>query len=852
MLPTAAALFAFALFSSRIASDAAALAAVDYNRDIRPVLSDACYACHGPDHDKRKAGLRLDRREDALKALKSGAFAIVPGEPARSELVHRISATDPDEIMPPGKSGKKLSAAQIDLIRRWVQEGAKWTGHWAYQKPETPPLPPLKNTSWPRNEIDHFILARLESENLKPSPEADKPRLIRRVSLDLTGLPPTVAEVESFLYDNSPEAYDKLVDRLLKSPHYGERMAQDWLDLARYADSQGYHHDSHRDLWPWRDWVIQAFNRNMPFDQFTKEQLAGDLLPNPTREQRIATGFHRNEMTTSEGGAMPEEYAVKYVAGRVDTTARVWLGTSLACAECHDHKYDPISQKDYYQFFAYFNTIGENGLDQDLNPVPRLSLDTPEQRQKLEQFGKEIAALTKAHQAMVEMPNEEQASAQAAWEAKHRHGVIESWQPLEAGKLASTHETTLSKRPDGTIVASGPNPEKETFEITLRTDRQKLTGLRLEALPSEDDSSLAKAGRSANGDFLLSGVELVARSANPQMASPLPRPEFGSWYALGPFKASSAREAYDKTFGPESGVDLGKSFDEGKLKWTEHTDWSGDEPHELTEGISATYLFRTIRAAEPGWARLSFGSDDGLQVWWNGRKVLASDSTRAVAPDQDKSVVWLASGENKLLLKVSNSGGRSGFYFKLLAEPVLEHPVEFAAAAADFSQPERHVRGVLDDKADSGWGVGGDKPEARGPHQALFQASHPARSREEPSRAAVEVRVGQASVQPGPLPTVRHHGRSIAGEFVVLPDAACNHSLRAPPMLSAGQKAEMQRYYRETFVPEVIELTNAEAQKKAKQDEQQYHRHHGRCRRWRSCARRSYSCAAISSSTAKR
>ena len=791
---------------------------VDYNRDIRPILSEKCYACHGPDHQTRKAGLRLDQRADAFQALKSGAFALVPGDVSKSELVHRVTTTDPDDLMPPVKSGKKLSPAQVELLRRWVQEGAKWSGHWAYVKPEPPPVPAVQNKAWPRNPVDNFVLKRLETEGLKPSPEADRPRLIRRASLDLTGLPPTVAEVESFLYDNSGDAYEKLVDRLLESPHYGERMAQDWLDLARFADSQGYHHDSQRDLWPWRDWVIKSFNTNMPFDQFTVEQLAGDLLPNPSREQRIATGFHRNEMTTSEGGAMPEEYAVKYVAGRVDTTARVWLGTSLACAECHDHKYDPISQKQYYQFFAYFNTIAENGLDQDLNPVPRLTLDTPEQRQKLEQFTKGIAALEKAREGLITLPNEEQAAAQAQWEAKLRQGAADSWSVLEAGGVSARQGTTLSKLLDKSLLAAGANPDQEVFELSLPTDAQHLTGIRLETLPPEDSPD-SKAGRGPSGEFLLTRFEAVARSRAPERAMPLPPPEFGRWFALGPFPAASAREAFDKGFGPESGVELGKSFLDGKLKWTEQPDWSDGVTHALTGENSATYIYRTLQVKESGWAKLSFGSDDGLQVWWNGEKVLSNDTSRAVAVDQDRTVVWLASGENHLLMKVSNGGGPSGFYFKLLSDPVLEHPVEFSAAAADFSQPDYPIGAVLDGKTNTGWAVGGDQAEARGPHQAFFQTKRPFGFKE---GTDLLVRLKFESDKPRHTLSrfrVAVTASSELGEFVRLPDPIRRHLLRAADTLTPVQQKELQRFYRETFVPEVQELAKLlESQKKAKQD----------------------------------
>jgi hypothetical protein len=354
---------------------------VDYNRDVRPILANHCYACHGPDTGKRKAGLRLDRKEDAFKALRRGRRAIVPGDLARSQLHARVSSADETEVMPPPAFGKPLSKGQIDALKRWIEQGASWRQHWAYVAPKRPPLPAVQARAWPRNGLDHFVLARLEKEGLSPSPEADRATLLRRLSFDLTGLPPTPAEVDAFLADRRPDAYERAVERLLASPHYGERMAQPWLDLARYADTNGYHIDNHRDMWKWREWVVGAFNRNLPFDRFTIEQLAGDLLPGATLEQKVASGFNRNTMVNFEGGADPNEYLTKYVIDRVTTTATVWLGTTIGCAECHDHKYDPFTQKEFYQFYAFFHNVPERGLDgQKDNPVPSLRVPTRDYR----------------------------------------------------------------------------------------------------------------------------------------------------------------------------------------------------------------------------------------------------------------------------------------------------------------------------------------------------------------------------------------------------------------------------------------------------------------------------------------
>ena len=337
---------------------------VNYARDVRPILSDNCFACHGPDDQKRKAGLRLDTKEGAFSKLKSGSVAIVPGKPDESELIDRIENDDPDLQMPPKKSGKQLTAAQIAVLRRWVEQGAPTTTHWAFEAPRKPAAAGRQEDGLARSrEIDRFILARLEAEGLSPAPEAEKTTLIRRVTLDLTGLPPTLEEVDAFLADRSPQAYEKVVDRLLRSPRYGEHMARFWLDAARYGDTHGLHLDNYREIWPYREWVINAFNANKPFDRFIVEQLAGDLLPNPSPDQLIATGFNRCHVSTNEGGSIEEEVYVRNIVDQVDTNGTVFLGLTTGCARCHDHKYDPIRAKDYYQLFAFFNNIDGPPMD---------------------------------------------------------------------------------------------------------------------------------------------------------------------------------------------------------------------------------------------------------------------------------------------------------------------------------------------------------------------------------------------------------------------------------------------------------------------------------------------------------
>ena len=400
-------------------------ATVEFNRDIRPILSDRCFACHGPDEANRKTALRFDTEEGAFTELAGGGFAIVRGEPEKSGMLRRITSDNEAVRMPPAYLGHdKLSDREIDLIRRWIEQGARWQKHWSFVPPKRPQLPRVKRQDWPRNPIDSFILRRLEREGLSPSPEADQVTLIRRVTLDLTGLPPTPAEVDIFLNDNSRNTYERVVDRLLRSPRYGERMAVRWLDAARYGDTNGYQSDGVRNMWRWRDWVIDAFNRNMPFDQFTVEQIAGDMLPNATRDQLIATAFNRNHRTNAESGLIDEEFRVEYVADRVETTSTVWLGLTVGCARCHDHKFDPITQKDYYRLFAYFNNVPERGLVFDFgNDEPYIKAPTPEQEARLNELDRKIAAAERRYASH----QEELGKAQRDWEKWIRNSRSPDW-----------------------------------------------------------------------------------------------------------------------------------------------------------------------------------------------------------------------------------------------------------------------------------------------------------------------------------------------------------------------------------------------------------------------------------------
>ena len=374
-----------------------------FNRDVRPILSENCFACHGPDASKRMTSLRLDTEEGTIAELGSGRRVIVPGNPAASELYLRISSDDTGRRMPPAAAGHQpLTAEEIESVRLWIEQGAHWQGHWSFLRPQRPVAPGDRYPGWPANPIDSFVLQRLLRERLEPSPPASRETLIRRASLDLTGKPPELADVDAFLADRSPDAYEKVVDRLLASPDYAERMTIRWLDAARYADTNGYQTDAARDMWRWRDWVIDAFASNKPFDEFTIEQIAGDMLPDARLDQIIATGFNRNHRGNGEGGIVDAEYAVEYVVDRVDTTATVWLGLTLGCARCHDHKYDPITQNEYYELFSYFNNVPEKGKAFKYgNSPPFVRAPTSAQKQRLEELDAELASLRSERATLV-------------------------------------------------------------------------------------------------------------------------------------------------------------------------------------------------------------------------------------------------------------------------------------------------------------------------------------------------------------------------------------------------------------------------------------------------------------------
>lgn len=536
---------------------------VSFNRDVRPILAANCYSCHGPDASSREADLRLDSFKDSTVDL-GGYKAIQPGNAGSSEIIARIESTDPDDVMPPPKTGHKITADQLAILKQWINEGADYEEHWSFVPVTRPTLPEIETSDWPRNGIDFFVASRLEDAGLRPTPEADRYTLIRRLYIDLIGLPPSWEEVEKFVHDPDPRAYENLVDSLLDNPAYGEKWAAMWLDLARYADSAGYGSDPLRTIWKYRDWVIEAFNRNLPYDRFTIEQIAGDLLENPTPDQNIATAFHRNTKTNTEGGTDDEEFRTEAVRDRVDTTMQVWMGVTMGCAKCHTHKYDPISITEYYQFYDFFNQTADEDRP---NEEPRFATPTPGQQQQLDRLDHRIAELR---------------------------------------RVTST-------------IDAGLQTEFDAWKTSVRTPPE-ITGLTL-----------------------------------------------SEWYQAGPFTAENFDKAHSTDFVDASKVDPSKpvTYGEKDYEWTLRPEFGDGVVHNLSGDNSATYLFRTISSEEDAYRFVSLGSDDSVQLWFNGKRLHNNKITRGVSPDQDYVGLPLEKGSNQLLLKIANGNGGYGFYFDI-------------------------------------------------------------------------------------------------------------------------------------------------------------------------------------------
>jgi hypothetical protein len=507
-----------------LVSSAAAAEPVAFNRDVRPILSENCFACHGPDKNKREAGLRLDVRASAVSPLESTKTAVVPGKLEESELVRRITTTDDAERMPPAEHEKRLTANQIETLKRWVAEGAVYQDHWSFSPVVRPAVPEPVRDNWPTGQaIDRFVQARLAKEKLSPSAEADRRTLIRRVTFDLHGLPPTQAEIAAFINDQSADAYAKVIDRLLASPRFAERQAMFWLDAVRYADSVGFHGDQFCDVWPYRDYVLKAFHENKPFNEFTREQIAGDLLPNATRDQKVASAFNRLNRMSAEGGAQDKEYLAKYAADRARTIGIAWLGLTTGCAECHDHKFDPLTTKEFYQLEAFFADIEEKGFYGGAAPTgewgPVLTLATPEQEVELAKLDRELAQIKALRDAV---PEETIADARKAWEERLialDQAKQLNWVTATPVALSAQNGAVLKHEGSGLIVAGGPNPDHETYTVTLKPGPGEWTALRLQ-IDSNIELPGSNVGRGWVG-IVVSELEIDVADEDVAPARPL-------------------------------------------------------------------------------------------------------------------------------------------------------------------------------------------------------------------------------------------------------------------------------------------------------------------------------------------
>ncbi len=512
---------AVVLLASLISGTVSAFGAVEFNRDIRPILSDKCFRCHGLDRTARKAGLRLDGFEEATALRKEGA-AIVPSQPAQSRLVQRIQNPDPHEVMPPPETGKSLTSEEKTLLERWIEEGARYEAHWAYLPLPPSPSPGLakgtaRGPAPTEHPVDRFVRSRAETAGIEPSPEADRRTLIRRLALDLHGVPPRPEQVERFVKSRDSRAYEKLVEDFLASPRYAERMTVQWLDLVRYADSIGYHGDCPISLWPYRDYVLRAFQENLPFDQFTREQLAGDLLPGATERQKIASGYNRLLRISNEGGAQDKEYLAKYAADRVRTTSAVWLGSTLGCAECHDHKFDPFTTRDFYRFEAFFSDLKEKGFygngfaSGDWGP--RLSLATREQELQLERLNQQMQRATNQLESAVTNTTRFEL-ARTRWEESIKvldHEKRLEWLVQTPVSASTRNGASLSIGTNGWMTAEGTNPDSETYEVTFRPGIGRFTAFRIET-GSDESFPGNRIGRGGIS-FVLTEVDLAVRDA---------------------------------------------------------------------------------------------------------------------------------------------------------------------------------------------------------------------------------------------------------------------------------------------------------------------------------------------------
>ncbi len=786
---------------------------VSFGRDIQPLLSDRCFQCHGPHAEAREAKLRLDSFEDATARRKRGRYAIVPGDPDASLLWQRVNTTDPLDQMPPPESGKHaLAEEELALIHAWIESGAAYEPHWSFTTLTQPAPPPNMNETWAATPVDRFVLQGIEAAAQSPAPQASRATLCRRVFLDLTGLPPTPEELDAFLADPAPDAYEQLVDRLLtQEPYvtrYAEHMATPWLDLARYADTAGIHMDAGRSIWPYRDWVIEAIRANMPLDQFITEQLAGDLLENATDAQRTASGFNRCHVTTDEGGAIDEEYLLAYAVDRTNTYGTVFLGLTVNCAQCHDHKFDPVTMDEYYGLLAFFNNIDEPGLyDQYPDPTralkPSMQLFSGPQRSRIAELEAHVES-TKSKRAA---QDEGEAEALAAFRSDLTADGSWSWSRPSVTSASSGGGATLTAQADGRVLASGENPANDDWTIQLHTDQTNLRTILLEILQHET-LPMSGPGRAANGNMILSGIAAeIAPAGEPAQTQPLNlvwawadveqpnddfrvvnalRPDDGrmwainahreredryamfataepfgfeggteitlrlsfhspyaqhapghigvkvghmtedaaarlataasNWYIVGPFATADGAEAYDTIYGPEAAGPLDFDATWRGQSWRYAPGVKEAEVVSLARGVGAEYVARELWSPVPRTMHVSMGSDDGLQVYVNGRLVHEARVDRAAAPDQEQVTFDIPTGRSTLVCKFINTGGDGGMYHRGIVPDE-----QMAEDAVAMTLPTDAVSEALDVRRTNAWRMA-FSPRYRALTEAIEQA----------------------------------------------------------------------------------------------------------------------------------
>jgi hypothetical protein len=711
----------------------------DFLEDVRPILAKHCLKCHGPDDKARKAGLRLDVRENALRPLESGAKAVTPGKPDQSELIRRINSANENEVMPPRSTKNSLSDRDKDILRSWIQGGAEYKTHWAFITPKQAPLPKVKLANWPRNPIDSFVLARIEAAGLQPSAPADRYTLIRRVYLDLIGLPPTPEEADAFVKDTAPNAFEKVVDRLLASPHYGERWARRWLDLARYADTNGYEKDRARSIWPYRDWVINALNKDMPFDQFSIEQIAGDMLPNAAVDQKVATGFHRNTMLNEEGGIDPLEFRFHAMTDRVGTTATAWLGLTLGCAQCHTHKYDPIPQREYYGFMACLNNADE----------PTMDVVKPDIASARAEIKNQIQAIVD------DLPNRFPPEGEYRW----------SYPPPISAASAGGATTTLF---DGGVRLSGKNPDTDTFTVIIDSDASEISSIRLEVLT---DPALPSTGpgRTPHGNFVLSELTVTVAPRNaPEKSQSVKLVKAEADFAQEQFPASHAIDGNPKTGWAIQGpgkwnvkrtatftLEKPQRFAEG-ARWTIRLDQQHGTQHTI--GRFRIGLGQQVNDKRPLAQRRQANLERQFKAWLEREetravrwtvlrpvetktnlpllKTLEDDSVLA-SSDQTKRDVYDLKyrtdlrGVTAIRLEVlphdslpENGPGRifyegtfGDFFLSEFTLNAAGKPVKFARATSTFSSGKNTIDKAIDGSPQTGWSIAGGQGK---PQTAVF------------------------------------------------------------------------------------------------------------------------------------